>query len=308
MTFRHLRIFEAVCRHMSITRAAEELYLSQPSVSLAIAELEKSYNVRLFDRIGKRLFLTPAGEDLLGYVRSITGLLEDMEQHLRSGARSRILKVGASLTVGSCLIPSCAEEFAKRHPDIRVEITIDRTDVIEQKVLANSLDIGFVEGLPKAGQLRITPFAEDELTPVCHPDSPYLKNAPITCRELAELPLLLREKGSGTRAVVDSIMDLQEITLTPLWESLSILALVRGVEAGMGVSVLPLRLVGERIRQGKLAVLPVKDVQWKRNFFRLQHRNKILDESAEEWAMLMAECAISTGFLLPVDSEFHEEV
>lgn len=299
MTFRHMRIFEAVCRHMSITRAAEELYLSQPSVSLAIADLEKNYNIRLFDRIGKRLFLTPAGEDLLDYVRSITELVDDMEQHLRSGARSRVLKIGASLTVGGCLVPDCAEKFAALHPDIRAEITIDRTDVIEQKILSNSLDLGFVEGLPKGSQLLASPFAEDELAPVCAPDAPFLTNSPITCQELASLPLLLREKGSGTRAVLDSIMELQEITLAPLWESLSYLALIRGAEAGLGVSVLPLRIVEEPLKQGRLVILPVRDVQWKRNFFRIQHRSKILDKTAEEWSSLMTQCAAETGFQTP---------
>lgn len=307
VTFRHLRIYEAVCRHMSITRAAEELYLSQPSVSLAIAELEKTYRVRLFDRIGKKLYITPAGQDLLGYVRSILGLFASMEQHMYSGTGSRLLRVGASMTVGGCLAPRCAAEFSRRYPGVRVELTVDRTDVIEQKVLANALDIGFIEGLPKAAaQLQLTPFAEDELAAVCRPGSSFLEKTPLTCRELAALPLLLREKGSGTRAVVDSIMDLQEITLTPLWESLSALALIRGAEEELGVAILPLRMVEEPLAQGRLAVLPIRDGQWKRSFYRIQHRNKVLDREAEDWAALMAACA--AGESLPAQNREREEI
>lgn len=291
MTLRHLRIFQTVCRHMSITRAAEELYLSQPSVSLAISELEKKYDLRLFDRIGKKLYLTPAGEDLLGYVQSITAQIDEMEQHLRSGARRSVLKIGASMTVGGCLVPECARRFSALYPEIRAEVTIDRTDVIEQMVLNNALDLGFAEGLPDAPQLIITPFAEDELAAVCSPDSPLLNGPALTCRDLAELPLLLREKGSGTRAVVDSLMGVQEITLKPLWESLSTLALIEGVRKGLGVSILPLRMIDEYLKKGLLAVLPVTGIQLKRKFFRLQHRNKVLNEAAESWAELMASCA-----------------
>ncbi|MGI5893914.1 MAG: LysR family transcriptional regulator [Candidatus Merdivicinus sp.] len=291
MTLRHLRIFEAVCRHMSITRAAEELYLSQPSVSLSIAELEKKYDLRLFDRIGKKLYLTPAGEELLGYVHSIINQVDDMEQHMKSGARKSILRVGTSMTVGGCLLPECTKRFAETYPDIRVEVLVERTDVIEQKVLNNDLDIGFVEGLPKASQLLITPFAEDELTVVCAPDSPLLKKAPLNCADLVNLPLLLREKGSGTRAVVDNLMDMRGITLKPLWESLSTLAIIGGVKLGLGISILPIRIVEDAVRKHTLAILPIRDIQWKRQFFRVQHRNKILDEPAEHWATLMAKCA-----------------
>ena len=291
MTFRYLRIFEAVCRHMSITRAAQELYLSQPSVSLAIGELEKKYEVRLFDRIGKKLYLTPAGEELLGYARPLLSQIDDMEQHLRSGARKSILRVGVSMTVGSCLLPACAEQFAGDYPDIRVEALVERTSLIEQKVLENELDIGFVEGLPKAPQLIISPFAEDELAVVCAPDSALLRRGAIRCADLASIPLLLREKGSGTRAVVDNLTDMQGVTLKPLWESMSTLALISGTKRGLGAAILPLRIVQKDLDRGELAILPVEDVQWKRQFFRIQHRNKILDEPAEHWARLMAACA-----------------
>lgn len=291
MTLRYLRIFEAVCRHMSITRAAQELYLSQPSVSLAIGELEKKYEVRLFDRIGKKLYLTPAGEELLGYARPLLSQIDDMEQHLRSGARKSILRVGVSMTVGSCLLPACAEQFAGDYPDIRVEALVERTNLIEQKVLENELDIGFVEGLPKAPQLIISPFAEDELAVVCAPDSALLRRGAIRCADLASIPLLLREKGSGTRAVVDNLTDMQGVTLKPLWESMSTLALISGAKRGLGAAILPLRIVQKDLDRGELAILPVEDVQWKRQFFRIQHRNKILDEPAEHWARLMAACA-----------------
>lgn len=291
MTLRYLRIFEAVCRHMSITRAAQELYLSQPSVSLAIGELEKKYEVRLFDRIGKKLYLTPAGEELLGYARPLLSQIDDMEQHLRSGARKSILRVGVSMTVGSCLLPACAEQFAGDYPDIRVEALVERTSLIEQKVLENELDIGFVEGLPKAPQLIISPFAEDELAVVCAPDSALLRRGAIRCADLASIPLLLREKGSGTRAVVDNLTDMQGVTLKPLWESMSTLALISGTKRGLGAAILPLRIVQKDLDRGELAILPVEDVQWKRQFFRIQHRNKILDEPAEHWARLMAACA-----------------
>ena len=252
---------------------------------------KKKYEVRLFDRIGKKLYLTPAGEELLGYARPLLSQIDDMEQHLRSGARKSILRVGVSMTVGSCLLPACAEQFAGDYPDIRVEALVERTSLIEQKVLENELDIGFVEGLPKAPQLIISPFAEDELAVVCAPDSALLRRGAIRCADLASIPLLLREKGSGTRAVVDNLTDMQGVTLKPLWESMSTLALISGAKRGLGAAILPLRIVQKDLDRGELAILPVEDVQWKRQFFRIQHRNKILDEPAEHWARLMAACA-----------------
>lgn len=291
MTFRHLHIFEVVCRHMSITRAAEELYISQPAVSLAISEIEKNYDIQLFERIGRRIYLTTTGERLLDYAHKITRLMEEMELCLREGTQTSVLRIGASLMVGSCLIPHCARLFSERYPEIRVQIRVGGTEVIEQEVLNNALDLGFVEGVPTSERLLILPFSDDEMAVVCPPDSPLLAEAPITCQRLAHLPLLLRETGSGTRMVVDKLMESRSLTLQAMWESPSTMAIIRGVQEGLGVSILPLRLVQPYLERGELAVLTMSDIQWKRKLYRIQHRDKILSKSAEDWCELMVGCA-----------------
>ena len=158
MTLRHLKIFVAVCDYKTITKASEALYIAQPSVSLAISELEDYYGVRLFDRISRKLYLTEAGERVLGYARHITDLFEEMEQRIKNAEASGTIRVGASITVGTCLLPFYAKKFESAFPHLTLSATVENSDILEKMVLGNKLDLALIEGIPHSDQLIVSPF------------------------------------------------------------------------------------------------------------------------------------------------------
>ncbi len=275
MTLRHMKIFVAVCRCKSATAAAEKLGIAQPAVSLAIRELEQYYGVNLFDRISHRLFLTEEGKELLQYAEKIISLFDEAESEIHNRDSFGTVRIGSSITVGTCLLPDYVQRFRLQYPNIKVQVTVDNSAAIEQKVLENQLDFALIEGNIHSTRIICHRFRKDELVLVCgandfsYPDE-------LSLEQLAGLPFLLREHGSGTRELFDSALLTHGITVTPEWESISTEALVSAVSRGLGVSVLPLRLVERDLSEGKLRRIRIRGLTLGRNFSLIHHKDKNL--------------------------------
>lgn len=177
MTLRHLKIFVAVCDEGGVTAAARALYMAQPSVSLALQELEGYYGVPFFDRIARRLHLTQAGERFLTYARHILSMYEEMEQSVRNWDGAGFLRVGASITCGTCLMPKLAKDFARQFPQVELQVTVDNSNSLQQRVLENRLDLALVEGVSPWEKLKVIPFLNDELVVLCPADDPAAEAA-----------------------------------------------------------------------------------------------------------------------------------
>jgi DNA-binding transcriptional LysR family regulator len=292
LTLRHLAIFVAVCEENSVTRAARRLRMAQPAASLAVKELEAYYDVRLFDRISRRLYLTDAGRKLLEYATHIVALFEDMENGIRQWELSARLRVGASITIGTKLIPRYVNAFLREEPGSAVEVFIGSSDQIERKILQNELDFALMEGQIHSDQLTQTPYAKDRLAVICAPENPLASLRTVTAQQLLAQPLLLREPGSGTRELFDHVLSSREYAYRPAWESTSTEALVQAVKAGLGVSVLPWMLVGEELASGGVAELKVKGLRFERGFHMVYHKNKFLTRHARRF---MDICRAQTG-------------
>ena len=164
MTLRHMLIFRTVCEtDCNATRAAEALHMTQPAVSLAIKELECYYGVRLFDRIGRRLQITDAGRQFLQYAIHISDLFADMETGLRNWGTRGMLRVGASITIGSQFMPSYVKAFSGQFPGIDVRVVIEQADRLEKKLLANELDCALTEGIAHDPSIVSQAYMEDRL-------------------------------------------------------------------------------------------------------------------------------------------------
>jgi DNA-binding transcriptional LysR family regulator len=271
MTIRHLKIFVAVCRRNSITGAAEKLYMTQPAVSLAIKELEESYGVKLFDRLTRRIQLTQDGRRLLEYALHIVGLFDDMEQAMRNPDAAGELKIGSSLTIGACLMPSYTGKLTQRHPNITPKVVVDNSDSIIKGVTEGRLDLGLVEGIVNDDSLCATAFMEDMLVAVCGSKHPFAQREAVSMDEFLAQPLLLREHGSGGRELFESMVMLLGKQVDPLWESVSTTALIRAVEAGNGVSVLPEKLVREHMEAGRVCKVTLGQAMVSRSFYLIYH-------------------------------------
>ena len=284
MTLRHIRIFLAVCENgNNTTRAARALYLAQPAVSRAVAELEEYYGVRLFDRIGRRLYLTEAGRRMWEYAVHICGLFDDLEKGLRGWDEQGVLRVGASITIGSQFLPGYVDAFRAAHPGVDVRVWVGPSEQLEEKLLHNTLDVALMEGPVHGSALTAAEYMADTLAVVCAPGRPFTQGQTVPLDAFRVQRFLLREKGSGTREQFDSAAAAAGFTVAPVWESTSTLALVNAATRGLGVAVLPLRMAADALEKGQVAVFRVDGLDLSRKFRLVHHRDKFLTASAREF-------------------------
>ena len=217
MTIRHLQIFKAVAEAGKMGQAARQLYISQPTVSKAIGDLEKEYGVLLFDRLAQKLYITEAGTRLLRYARQLLALYDEMEADLHAAAGLQAIRVGATITVGSCVLPALIRRFEQEHPGVRVQVEVESARRIEQKILNSELDLAVSEGEPESGELLAVPVIRDELVLISNPAHPLAGRETVPPAALNGEPFVLREEGSGTRAGLDRFLQDNGLQVYPKW-------------------------------------------------------------------------------------------
>lgn len=278
MTLRHMRIFVCAFQHSSITKAAEELHLAQPSVSLAVKELEEYYGIRLFERMGRRIYPTEVGKEFYGYALHIVSLFDSMEQRIKNWDTLGVLRVGTSITIGTHILPQLVKQYQQQYPDIRIEVMISNSSDIEEHVLNNTVDLGLIENKPEHTAIHALPFMRDELCAIVPCHSPLASQSSVTLSQLAEFPFLMREKGSAGREILDLCFSMRQLSVHPLWESTSTQAIVKGVEEGIGVAVLPYLLVERDIKDKVVKMLPFEQ-PLVRDLHIIYHQSKYLTTS-----------------------------
>lgn len=271
MTLRHLKIFVTVCKYGSMTKAAEDLHIAQPSVTLAVKELENYYGVILFNRINQRLVLTDFGKEALLRARETLAAFSAFEDLMNRSERNVTLNIGASLTVGKFLIPRFWHRIETEYPEVRCFVAIYQTHIIEQKIKAGELDFAIVEEQVTSPYLHAIPYTKDTLVAVAgidYPVSPALSLADLTSHRL-----LLREVGSSSRDLLELLFAANGITAHPAMESASIQALIASVEEGLGMGILPRALVEDKIGR-TLRQVEITGISLERNSYIIYHKNK----------------------------------
>lgn len=287
MTLRHMIIFRTVCESdYNSTKAAEQLHMTQPAISLAIKELEQYYGVRLFDRIGRRLKITDSGKLFLQYAIHITDLFDDMETGLRDWDSKGILRVGASITIGSQFMPGYVKAYSEICPGIDVRVVVEQSDTLEHKILTNALDFALIEGIPRDPRIIAEAYMQDQLSVLCSADKGWKQGQTISRQEFKKQRFLLREKGSGTRDVFDRVTAQAGIHITPAWEAMSTSTLINAAITGLGIAVLPSRMIQPALDSGQIITVNVEGLDFKRNFYVIRHKDKFLMPSAEKFIAL----------------------
>lgn len=292
MTVRHLKIFLAVYRAQSITRAAGELHMTQPAVTRAVQELERYYGVCLFERCHRRLSATECAGQLYAQALHIVESFDRMETDLRNWEELGVLRVGASITLGNFLLPELVQELAGRYPSLQIRAMVASGAQIQQALLENRLDVALIEGEAKAAHLHAEAFAKDRLLLILPPEHPLCGKPAIDLRDLADYPLLLREQGSAGRSFLDHVFAVHGVSVSPAWESVSTQALVKAVGLGLGVSILPEQLVRTALEAGTIVTRAVQDEPFTRQNFVVWHENKFLTASARDFIKL---CKTASG-------------
>lgn len=294
MTFRHIRVFLAVCDNQNnLTQAARQLFIAQPSVSMAIREIEQEYGLQLFDRLGKKLYLTQDGALFLQYARRLEGLLHDMERDLRHPDRPRLLRVGASVTIGSQFLPRYLEAFRASHPQVEVRVRIEASQTLEEELLRSELDVALLERPVHSPMLVRTPYQQDRLVVIAPNKPPYAGMQVISQAQLQRERLLLRNRGSGPRDLIDRVTGQAGFTLQPVWEGTSTIALINGVKCGLGLSIQPFQMVKSDLQAGQLCAMEVEGLTFLRTFDLVVHKDKVLTPTITDFFRLCQQCADS---------------
>ncbi|MDT8717595.1 LysR family transcriptional regulator [Clostridium sp. 19966] len=282
MTLRHLKIFLCVCKEKNMTLSAEKLYMTQPSVSQAIVELEKHYETKLFERLGKKLYITEAGKKLMAYASHMINLHEEMEKSMLELHQNSVLRIGASVTVGTCVLPDIIKSFKQQYGGT-VNVIVDNTTIIENMILKDEIDLALVEGNIHNKDIVVKPFMEDELILVCSKAHVFSSRKSIKLEELEDEAFILREKGSGTRELFESVLTANNITFNKVWECNNTEAIKNAVERDLGISVISKRFVEKEIGEGILHSINIKSVNFKRNFKIVYHKNKFISNSMDKF-------------------------
>ncbi len=285
MTVRHMRIFVEVYQTGNITRAAAALHMTQPAVSRAIQELEHYYGVRLFERLNRRLSVTEAGTVLYSQAVHIVESFDSLERGLRDWDEFGVLRIGASITLGTVVLPEAIAQFKKEQPHVKVKVTVSNGGFLQEALLSNRLDLALVEGSIEDENLVTKKFAEDCLVLVLPPDY-QIPSGGLLLEDLQHEDMLLRENGSFGRTFLAHIFALHNLPLEPAWESTSVQALIRAVSYGHGISFLPKRLAEDALARGIVKTAPVLDEAFERKNYMVWHRNKFLTRSAKEFMEL----------------------
>jgi DNA-binding transcriptional LysR family regulator len=254
---RRLQVFHAVARHLSFTRAAEALFMTQPAVTFQVKQLEEQYRVRLIERGHGRIALTPAGEMVFAYAGKILALTEELEARLAemTGEMRGSLQIGASTTLAECLLPPLLSDFNARYPQVRLRLCVANSESIASQVAAQALDIGLVDSSVPLPGLVVETCAEDELLLVCAPDHPLRAEALLAPEVLAEYEYLAREPGSGTRAATEAYFRAAGIapeTLKIQMELGSPETLLGVVATGLGYALVPRLSCVAEVESGRL--------------------------------------------------------
>lgn len=273
-----LRVFYTVARLQSFTRAAEALFLTQPGISKHIKALEDYYKNRLFDRLGKKVILTQAGETLYRSVDKIFKLIEGSKAEIDDLTRMKVgdLRIGASVTIGSYLLPEVLNRFQNFHPGIRVTLDIDLNLQIVKQVLDNSVDIGLLGAFVDDERLVVKPFFKDELVVIVPADKSWATRDHIRPLDLLNERFILSRRGSGTRAIIEERLNQEGVTLKKTIEFGHTEAVKRAVEVGLGISIISKSAILNEEKMGLIRSISLSGVNLERNFYFAYRKDKYL--------------------------------
>jgi DNA-binding transcriptional LysR family regulator len=291
VTLRQLRVFAAVARHLSFGKAAEEMHLTPPAVSMQIKELEEHVGLPLFDRGGRSVALTVTGEYLLVYVRKILATLKDAEDAVArlSGLQTGRLTIGM-VSTAKYFVPRLMARFRAEHPGIEVRLAIGgNREQLVALLQANEVDLAIMGRPPRELATRAEPFAVHPHVIVTPPDHPLVKAGHAPAAALADYEFLIREEGSGTRAAMEKFFADHRLAPRVAMEMTSNETIKQAVMAGMGISFLSLHTIGLELKAGLIAVPDIEGLPLAKRWYIVNTLAKTLSPAAEAFRYFMLE-------------------
>lgn len=266
-----LKVFYTVARRLSFTKAAEELFISQPAVTKHIHELEQQLGMALFERIGNRIKITRAGQVMLKHAEDIFTSYRNLEYEINQLKHEQggLLALGASTTIAQYFIPPLLAQFNQRYPEITASLISGNTEQVEQALFDKSIQLGLIEGRSKNPVLKYVEFAKDEIALIGNVNYDYGGNHPLSATDLKNIPLLMREHGSGTLEVINDELKRLKIKLTDLQIAMymgSTESIKSYLHHAPCAAFISLKAVQRELEAGEFKILPVKNFKLVRKF------------------------------------------
>ncbi|MCP5245609.1 MAG: LysR family transcriptional regulator [Burkholderiales bacterium] len=282
LTLRQLKVFETVARHLSFSRAAEELYLTQPAVSMQIKQLEENVSLPLFEQMGKQIYLTEAGNELFRYSRDILQRLSDLEVTLDElkGMERGKLNI-AVVTTANYFAPHLLAKFCQRFNNVTVSLNVSNRETILKQLDDNAIDLAIMGQPPENLDITNQSFMENPLVVVAPPDHPLSKKHNITVKRLAQEVFLVREPGSGTRSAMERFFKQHGVRINTGMETDTTEAIKQAVQAGMGLGIMSQHTAELELETGRLKILDVQGFPIVRYWHVVIRKNKRLSAVAQ---------------------------
>lgn len=300
-TLHQLKVFEATARHGSFTRAAEELYLTQPTVSIQVKQLTKAVGLPLFEQIGKRLYLTQAGQKLLETCQQV---FEGLDQFEMSVADLKGMKQGqlrlAVITTAKYFVPRLLGPFCQQYPGVEISLKVTNHQNIQERMANNEDDLYIISQPPEHPDLAIHPFLDNPLVVIGPKNHPLAGKKSVPVQALSGESFIMREPGSGTRQAVQELLDTHGVEVRVRLELGSNEAIKQAIAGGLGISVLSLHTIISEGTQGEFTILDVEDFPIKRQWYVAHLAGKQMSVVAETFlAYLLEEGYALAQKLLP---------
>lgn len=293
MRIRDCHILVEVCNELNMSKAAKNLYISQPAVSKCIGNLEEKYNITIFERLSKRLFLTSEGRTLLAYAKQFLALEKNISEHLATGDHIRKYAIGATVSVGTYMLPALMRDLREKYQAIEMNYQIDNIEVIQDMLYNSQVDFALIEGLNTSDELVVDPIYTDNLIVIARADHTFAKKQ-LAGADLAGAPFLIREKGSGARTQFLSALEELEVSINIQGEINNTEAIINGVKAGLGLGIVSRLAINEK--DPDIAIVQVKDLHLPRVFSLSHHKDKYLtDELKELFAFIKENIALTAA-------------
>lgn len=278
MTIRHLKIFITVAETGSMSVAANRLYLTQPTVSQAVRDMEEHYHVQLFERLHKKLFITQEGQQLLNLARMAVSEFDNLELSMQRFQERLPLRIGSSLTVGTCLMAKVISELQENYPKMDIYSYVSNTAEIEQRLLRRELDVAVVEGIIESPELVSIPMVEDSLVLVCGKNHDFYHKEIVYASELNDRKFAIREKGSGTRKLFEQYLSTHNIHIRIAWEANCPRTIMDAVIYNNALAVMSQRLIRHECMHQSVKIFRYETGEWDRHFKLVYLKKKSADK------------------------------
>lgn len=299
ITLRQLQVFESAARHLSFSRAAKELHLSQPGVSMQIKQLEQALGRPLFEQLGKKLFLTEVGRETQRVSQAIAQQLVDLEDTLNDlrGLKQGALTVGVVSTVSNFAI-RLISQFRAEHPEVRITLNVVNRETLLDQLANNEVDLALMGQPPAGHDLESTPFMENPLVVIAPFSHPLAKTKRIPLARIAEEDFVAREPGSGTRSATEAYFQSHGLALRAAMEMNKNEAIKQAVEAGLGLGVVSRHTVALELAARRLTTLDVEGFPIRRQWHLVHRQNKHFSLAASAFARFVLTQADRTAGIL----------